>query len=71
MKDWMDSIRNGTCTLETLPQGRQPLSTRWVFKAKLNVEGKVIKCKARLVVRGCEQRQCQVDNEETFAPVVK
>ena len=67
----MDSIhQNGTWILEPLPQGRQPLSTRWVFKAKQNAEGKIIKCKARLVVQGCEQ--CQgLDYKDTFAPVVK
>ena len=71
MNDEMDSIhQNGTWILESLPRGRQPLSTRWVFKAKQNAEGKVIKCKARLVVRGCEQRQ-GLDYEETFALVVK
>ena len=49
MNDEMDSInRNGTW--EPLPQGKQPISTQWAFKATQNAQGKVIKCKARLVV---------------------
>lgn len=71
MNDKMDSIHwNGTWVLEPLPQGKRPISKQWVFKAKQNAEGKVIKCKAWLAVRGCEQHP-GLDYEETFAPVVK
>ena len=35
-----------------LPTGRNPIGNKWVFKKKLNVEGKVEKYKARLVAKG-------------------
>ena len=43
---------------------RKPLSSRWIFKVK--DDGKY---KARLVIRGCEQKY-GLDYENTFSPVV-
>ena len=48
------------------PEGAKPLSTRFVFARKREEFGKVIRYKARLVVRGF----LQGDVEQTFAPVV-
>lgn len=45
-------------------QNVKPLTSKWVFKVKQ--DGKY---KARLVIRGCEQRY-GVDFEETYSPVV-
>jgi hypothetical protein len=38
-----------------LSTGRNPIGSKWVFKKKLNVEGKVEKYKARLVAKGYSQ----------------
>jgi hypothetical protein len=71
MDDEIDSIhRNGTWILTTLPPGKAAISTKWVFKQKQGADGRIIKCKARLVARDFQQRQ-GLDYEETFAPVVK
>jgi hypothetical protein len=35
-----------------LSTGRNPIGRKWIFKKKLNVEGKVEKYKDRLVVKG-------------------
>jgi hypothetical protein len=71
MDDEMDSIHwNGTWVLTTLLPGKAAISTKWVFKQKQGADGSILKCKARLVARGFEQRQ-GLDYEETFAPVVK
>lgn len=62
--------KNRTWTLQDLPRGRSPISCKWVFKRKLDQEGKIARYKARLVARGFSQKYGQ-DYEETYAPVVK
>jgi hypothetical protein len=61
---------NRTWTLTHLPEGRRPISCKWVFKVKYNTDGEVDRFKARLVVRGFSQVQ-GVDYDETFAPVAR
>jgi len=61
-------VRKGTWTEATLPHGRKPISTKWVFKQKRDTNGSVVKFKARLVARGFSQ-VAGVDFEDTFAPV--
>lgn len=71
MKAEVDTLlHNETWTLEPLPEGRRALSGKWVFKIKKDQQGRIIKHKARWVVRGFEQRD-GVDLQETFATVVK
>jgi hypothetical protein len=48
---------------------RRPISCRWLFRIKSNPDGTVARYKARLVVRGFEQK-AGVDYDDTFAPVV-
>lgn len=43
---------------------------KWIFKNKLNVNGEVIRNKARLVCKGCVQQE-GIDFEESFVPVVR
>jgi len=43
-----------------LPEGKKALSSRWVFRKKAD------KFKARLVVRGCQQK-FGIDYKETYA----
>ena len=51
---------------EALPEGRKPLTSRLVFKEKLNEYNETVKFKVRLVVRGFMQVE-GVDYTETFA----
>jgi predicted nucleotidyltransferase len=71
MKDELLSIRkNQTYDLVVLPPGKHPISSKWVFKTKLGINGQPPRLKARLVARGFEQRH-GIDFDEVFAPVVK
>jgi hypothetical protein len=40
-----------------VPQGIRILTTRWVFDLKTDEAGNILKNKARIVVRGYEQRE--------------
>ena len=61
---------NGTWTLETLPDGKKALGSRWIYKVKYHSDGRVERLKARLVVFGNHQVE-GVDYTDTFAPVAK
>nr|CAN69875.1 hypothetical protein VITISV_030610 [Vitis vinifera] len=52
--------RNGTWELTDLPKGMKKIGVKWVFKTKLNENGEVDKCKARLVVKGWSAYQLDV-----------
>lgn len=56
---------NSTYELVTLPEGRKPITCKWVFTIK---DGGLHK--ARLVARGFSQLK-GIDYNETFAPVVR
>lgn len=70
MKEEMDSLmKNQTFELVKLPKGKKLLKNKWVFKNKKDGE-KIVKRKARLVVKGCNQKK-GIDFDEIFSPVVK
>ena len=69
MKAEYESLSDmGVYEVQDLPCGKNALSSKWVFTWKVN-NGKVVKAKARLVVRGFEQREGE-DYFELFAPTV-
>ena len=53
-----------------LPDDKNSIGVKWVFKTKLNERGEVDKHKARLVAKGFSQ-QLGIDYGETFAPVAR
>eukprot|EP00253_Pinus_taeda_P009952 PITA_09952 len=62
--------KNHTWTLSDLPEGKKPISCKWVYKVKHNADGTQDKYKACLVARGVSQKE-GIDYEETFAPTAK
>ena len=71
MQEEMHSLlKNDSYELVELPKGRKALRNKWVFKLKKDSDGKLLKYKARLVVKGFGQKK-GIDFDEIFSPVVK
>lgn len=69
MQEEMDSIqRNDTWKLIEFPHDNKNISTKWVYKTKINNDGSVERHKARLVAKGFTQTY-GIDYEETFVPI--
>jgi hypothetical protein len=71
MDEEMTSLdKNEAWDLVELSTRRKPIGSKWVFKKKLNVEGKVEKYKAWLVAKGYSQVE-GIDLCEIFSRVAK
>ncbi|KAM0058456.1 putative RNA-directed DNA polymerase [Helianthus debilis subsp. tardiflorus] len=62
--------KNNTWTIESLPEGKRAIDSKWVYKIKYKPNGEVERYKARLVARGFTQIEGE-DFHDTFAPVAK
>jgi hypothetical protein len=60
----------GTWKLVNTPEGANIVGSKWVFRAKKDANGKVVRYKARLVAQGFSQVP-GVDYFDTFAPVAR
>jgi hypothetical protein len=71
MDEEMASLdKNEAWDLVELMIGRNPIGSQWVFKKKLNAEGKLEKYKARLVAKGYSRVE-GIDFGEIFSHVAK
>ena len=53
MNEYLDQIeKNQTWELVPRPKNTNVIGTKWVFRNKVNEDGKVIRNKARLVCKG-------------------
>ena len=70
MEDEIKSLqKNKTWSLTKRPEGKKVLQNRWVYRLKEEPDGSK-RYKARLVVKGFQQRQ-GIDFTKNFSPVVK
>ena len=63
-------MENETWELVELPENREAIGYKWVFKVKHTSDGKVEHFKGRLVAQGYAQKH-GIDYDETFSPVVQ
>ena len=71
MQDEMDSLHeNYTYDLVELPKGKRALRNKWVYKVKTGEVESTPRYKARIVVKGFQQKK-GVDFDEIFIPIVK
>jgi len=67
----LDSIvSNQTFKLVELPRGCKPISSKWIFKKKLKLDGSIHKYKARPMIREFNQKK-GVDYFNTCSLVTK
>ena len=71
IKDEISAIlRNNTWTVVKPNKEISPIGVKWVFQAKKDNMGKVVRHKARLVVKGYAQKQ-GIDYDEVFSPIAR
>ncbi|CAI7887754.1 unnamed protein product [Closterium sp. NIES-54] len=68
--EFQSHMENETWTLTNLPPGRKALDSTWVLRVKTDAEGRLERRKARLVIKGFQQRE-GIEFQEVFAPVAK
>ena len=62
--------RNKVWHLVPKPLNGSVIRTKWVYRNKINEEGKIVRNKVRLVAKGYKQ-EFRIDFEESFAPVAR
>lgn len=71
MEEELDAMRRmKTWELVDLPEGRQAVKCKWVFKLKRNQDDSIERYRARLVAKGFSQKE-GLDYNETFSPTLK
>lgn len=71
IKSELDSIvSNHTWDLSDLPKGCKPITSKWIFKKKSRPDSTIEKYKARLVIRGFNQKK-DIDYFDTYSYVTK
>ena len=69
-KEFSALKEHNTWKLVDLPEGKNLVGCKWVFKLKKNAQREIVRYKARLVAQGYSQ-EFGVDYNEVFAPVAR
>ena len=56
-QEYESILKNNTWELVELPEGKQTIGCKWLYKPKINAYGTIDKLKARLVAKGYSQKQ--------------
>ncbi|GJU20567.1 retrovirus-related pol polyprotein from transposon RE1 [Tanacetum coccineum] len=75
---WIEAINkeiqalevNHTWDISTLPPGKLPIGSKWVYRIKFKADGDIERFKAIVVAKGFNQKE-GIDYKETFALVAK
>ena len=71
MEEEISAILKNKTWIVVKPQGKvKPIGVKWVFRVKKDSEGRILRHKARLVVKGYAQRE-GIDFSEIFSPVAR
>ena len=71
MNEELDHIeKNNTWELVPRPADKNVISSKWVFKNKMNEQGQIVRNKSRLVCKGYAQVEEQYF-DENFAPIAR
>ena len=62
--------KNQTWKLVNLPEGKDAIGVKCIYKTKFDANANVVKHKARLVAKGFSQ-QPGIDYNETFSPIAR
>lgn len=69
MNEEIESIlQNDTWELVDLPEGKNPIDCRWIYKTKFHANNSIHCYEARLVAKDFKQNE-SIDYEDTFAHV--
>ena len=69
MKDEMKLMKdNGVWDLVEFPEGVKPIGCKWIFKAKRDSKGNIVRYKAHLVAK-CFTQKKDIDYKVTFSPI--
>ena len=71
IKEELDQIENNeTWELVPRPKDKNVIGTKWVFRSKMNEQGKAVRNKSRLVCKGYSQQE-GIDYKETYTLVTR
>lgn len=70
IEDELDSLTQRKTWMTTqLPEGKRCIGCRWIFKTKIDADGKIARYKARLVAQGFTQVK-GINYNKTYSPVI-